>query len=83
MTDTFPSFRYGPDGAAQVFQCAADVPAGWVDHPSKLKGGDPSAEVKGAAKFDHDGDGKVGGSKPKAKRKPAKRKAVKRNVARK
>ena len=43
MTDTFPSFRYGPDGAAAVFDSADDVPKGWFDHPSKVKGApDPS-----------------------------------------
>lgn len=30
----FPSWRYGPNGAAQVFQSAEDVPEGWHDHPS-------------------------------------------------
>jgi hypothetical protein len=35
--DTFPSYRYGPGGKAEVFQSADDVPPGWVDHPSKLK----------------------------------------------
>lgn len=63
MSD-FPSWRYGPDGAQAVFQSADDVPAGWVDHPSKFKSADP---------FDHDGDGKPGGSKPR------KAKAVKRD----
>ena len=32
--ETFPSFRYGPGGAAQIFQRAEDVPEGWFDHPS-------------------------------------------------
>lgn len=30
----FPSWRYGPNGAADVFQSADDVPDGWQDHPS-------------------------------------------------
>ena len=39
----FPSFRYGPDGQSAVFQSAKDVPSGWHDHPSKVKGApDPS-----------------------------------------
>ena len=33
---TFPAWRYGPNGAAKVFQTAADVPAGFEDHPSKV-----------------------------------------------
>ena len=32
----WPAWRYGPDGAADVFQRAADVPEGWQDHPSKV-----------------------------------------------
>ncbi len=50
MSDKFPSWRYGPDGSAEVFQREDDVPKGWCDHPSKV---DP---------LDHDGDGKKGGS---------------------
>jgi hypothetical protein len=44
----FPSFRYGPSGQKGVFQCAADVPKGWHDHPSKVSGAtDPAkAEVE-------------------------------------
>lgn len=34
----FPSCRYGPDGQSAVFQSKDEVPAGWVDHPSKVKG---------------------------------------------
>lgn len=41
------SFRYGPDGQAQIFDSAEDVPEGWEDHPSK---------VKGAAKPDEPGE---------------------------
>jgi hypothetical protein len=55
----FPSWRYGPDGEAQIFQTADDVPAGWVDHPAKF---DP---------LDHDGDGRKGGSKPRVTRRGA------------
>lgn len=36
MADTFPSWRYGPDGQARVFTRADDVPVGWADHPSKV-----------------------------------------------
>lgn len=40
----FPSYRYGPGGKAQIFQNAEDVPAGWEDHPSKVKGAKADAE---------------------------------------
>lgn len=36
--DKWPSWRYGPNGASGVFASEADVPAGWQDHPSKVKG---------------------------------------------
>ena len=32
----WPGWFYGPDGAAAIFQCREDVPAGWEDHPSKV-----------------------------------------------
>lgn len=65
-----PSWFYGPNEQKGIFD---ECPNGWAEHPSKVKAkADP---------FDHDGDGKPGGSLPKAQRKPA-RKAVKR-VARK
>jgi hypothetical protein len=32
----WPSWRYGPNNQAKVFQRAEDVPAGWADHPSKV-----------------------------------------------
>lgn len=75
---SWPSCKYGPDGQAAVFACAEDVPAGWVDHPSlcqrKPKGGDLSTAIEAIedaaaqiAKFDHDGDGHIGGSKPRKK----------------
>lgn len=42
----FPSVRYGPDGASMVCHGKADVPVGWVDHPSKVKGApDPSLDT--------------------------------------
>ena len=103
----FPACRYGPDGQSMICNSKADVPEGWVDHPSKVKGApDPSLDTSekrrsrpelikllrqrgidfkpnaGAAEldallaaaeaeddpFDHDGDGKPGGSKPKARK---------------
>lgn len=30
----FPSWRYGPNGAADIFHREEDVPEGWYDHPS-------------------------------------------------
>jgi hypothetical protein len=32
----WPSWRFGPNGEAEVFEAEADVPAGWTDHPSKV-----------------------------------------------
>jgi hypothetical protein len=32
----FPSWFWGPNGEAEIFQTEEDVPAGWVDHPSKV-----------------------------------------------
>ncbi len=32
----WPAWRYGPDGAAEIFASESEVPAGWVDHPSKV-----------------------------------------------
>lgn len=63
---TFPRWMYGPDGQAGVFQQPADVPTGWVDHPGKLK---PALASPPATRdpFDHDGDGKPGGSLPKGR----------------
>lgn len=58
MAETFPSWRYGPDGQARKCESAADVPAGWTDHPSRVKP-DP---------LDHDGDGRKGGSKARYRR---------------
>lgn len=70
----FPSWRYGPDGQADVFACAEDVPPGWQDHPSKVGDKLTYAELAAeVAKMDPDGDGRIGGP---VKRKPKK---VKRN----
>ena len=32
----WPAWRYGPKGASEIFESEADVPKGWVDHPSKV-----------------------------------------------
>jgi len=71
--ETFPAWRYGPDGGAAIFDKADDVPAGWVDHPDKVK--EPKAG-KPADPFDHDDDGKPGGSKPKAARRKVNRRGA-------
>jgi hypothetical protein len=34
----FPQWAYGPGGASDVFNSADEIPAGWVDHPSQVKG---------------------------------------------
>lgn len=72
MTSQFPAWFYGPDGQARIFDCAEDIPAGWVDAPCKAIAAvaDMAASI---ARFDHDGDGRPGGSKPRRK------KAVKRD----
>jgi hypothetical protein len=44
--ETFPSFRYGPDGQSAIFENEDAVPSGWHDHPSKVKGArDPSKDI--------------------------------------
>lgn len=45
---TWPSFRYGPDGASMICQSEEDVPPGWEDHPSKVKQApvEPSDDLK-------------------------------------
>lgn len=37
-----PAWFYGPDNQSGVFQPGANVPAGWHDHPSKVKGAEPA-----------------------------------------
>lgn len=62
--DKFPSWRYGPNGQSGVFESEADVPTGWVDHPSLVKvGGDKLPKTPAAA-------AKKPGRKPKAKTAP-------------
>ncbi len=31
--NTWPSWRYGPNGESRIFNSAAEVPKGWQDHP--------------------------------------------------
>lgn len=67
----FPGWRYGPNGELELFQREEDVPQGWTRTP-------PGPAEPKADPFDHDGDGKPGGSLPKAKRAPARRKVNRR-----
>lgn len=41
----FPSYRYGPNGEAEVFESEADVPEGWLDHPAKFNAPEADAPV--------------------------------------
>jgi len=49
----WPAWRYGPNGRAEIFQSAGEVPAGWQDHPTKVSGKDqapaPAPAVKAPA----------------------------------
>lgn len=62
----WPSWRFGPGGKKAVFESEDDVPAGWVDHPSKVGKAEPKAEPKPATKRTR---------KPKAEPKPAAKQA--------
>lgn len=42
---TFPSWRYGPNGEADIFHDAADVPEGWTEHPGALAEVERQAEA--------------------------------------
>jgi len=33
----WPSWRYGPDGQAAIFQEGDEIPEGWVDSPGKAR----------------------------------------------
>jgi len=44
---SWPAWFYGPASASMICESEADVPAGWVDHPSKV--GAPAAETAPAA----------------------------------
>jgi hypothetical protein len=64
----WPSWRFGPGGQSAVFESEADVPNGWVDHPTKVdKAPKPAPPAKTAD------------DKPPAKRagRPKKAKVVK------
>jgi hypothetical protein len=40
-----PAWFYGPNDQRAVFESANDVPAGWQDHPSKVKGAQPDPDA--------------------------------------
>lgn len=42
----WPSWRYGPNGEADIFNSAAEVPSGWKKHPSHFEKGADETEVK-------------------------------------
>lgn len=43
--NTWPSWRYGPDGASGVFNSAAEVPKGWKDHPGAFGKSEPESKL--------------------------------------
>ena len=53
----WPAWYYGPDGEAQVFENADDVPKSWKDHPAKHKGAAPAAPVASTGTEELDADG--------------------------
>lgn len=55
----WPAWMYGPDGQSRIFQEDDPVPAGWVDHPSKVgeeEGSDdpPALKVENGGASDDD-----------------------------
>lgn len=36
-TKFWPSWRYGPNGTAAIFESEDKVPVGWEDHPGKVR----------------------------------------------
>jgi hypothetical protein len=32
----WPSWRFGPNGEAEIFECEEQVPEGWLDSPAKF-----------------------------------------------
>lgn len=78
---------YGPGGQCETFPDGTPCPDGWADHPAKVKENRPTlahaaeaiADAQAQiASMDGDGDGRIGGSLPKGKRKAA-RKVVSRD----
>lgn len=44
--EAWPSYRYGPNGEAEIFEKEELVSKGWVDHPDKIK---PAKDAKPAS----------------------------------
>lgn len=67
--ELFPGYRISPDGQEyKLFERAEDVPDGWLrETPESFakKGLGKPAPAPVRDPFDHDGDGKPGGSLPK------------------
>lgn len=45
----WPSWRYGPNGEAEIFESEDQVPEGWLDHPAKFDTNSPQAKADAAA----------------------------------
>lgn len=58
MATEFPAWFYGPNGDAQIFESAEDVPQGWADAPGKA----PTKPLDG------DRNGADGGSLPRKRK---------------
>lgn len=64
-----PTWLYAAPDKAEIFQLPRDTrdfPAGWFDSPAKVVA--PAAPAPPRDPLDHDGDGRKGGSLPKARR---------------
>jgi hypothetical protein len=64
MADTIPTWGYHSDLPPRIFHLATGekLPAGWHDSPANVPAEAPRHP------FDHDGDGRPGGSLPRARR---------------
>jgi hypothetical protein len=45
----WPSWRYGPNGEAEIFESEDQVPEGWLDHPAKFDTNSPQARADAEA----------------------------------
>lgn len=56
----WPSWRFGPDGEAQIFQSEDEVPEGWQDSPAKFKAGArPEVPARGDGTDDKETEAKI------------------------
>jgi hypothetical protein len=66
----FPAWRFGPNGEESIFTTPEQVPAGWQDRPFKAADPETNVVVKevvvekvvDVSNFDHNKDGRPGGS---------------------